>query len=235
VQPAIGTARDAAFGPQNVLHIATSRWTRQTSDELTVVKLDDWARTIWVRTFAGGSYGYWIGVDFRGDVVGAGSESPLATHFLKLYSRVTLAPTRSSHRPREQDLHNRRCRAPLRAHAHQSGDRAAAPDQSCPAERPLQRDLTELGNRAARPDSPVRGPSDWTHLRSRLKSPTPPADSMANRIIRIMRTSTVRPATRSYSQMQARRKLNRSAPRDGARSLGSRALTRPAYLSEECS
>jgi hypothetical protein len=82
VQPQLGPARDAAFGPQNLLYLATSRWTQQTSDELTVVKLDGIARTVWIRSFPDGTYAYRIAVDSRGDVVVAGVESPPVTWFL---------------------------------------------------------------------------------------------------------------------------------------------------------
>jgi hypothetical protein len=68
----LGTAHDAAFGPQNQLYVGTSRYTQETDDQMTIVKLGAGGATIWTRSYAAGDYIYRIAVDGAGDVVAVG-------------------------------------------------------------------------------------------------------------------------------------------------------------------
>ena len=91
IQPELGTAWDAAFGPGNVLYATASRWTIETSDQLAVVKLNSSANLLWNRFFSQGVFGYRVAVDSAGDVVVAGVESPIETFFLD-WVTLKLAP-----------------------------------------------------------------------------------------------------------------------------------------------
>jgi hypothetical protein len=72
VRSDLGTAHDAAFGPQNQLYVGTSRYTQETSDQMTIVKFGAGGSTVWTRSYAAGDYVYRIAVDGRGDVVAVG-------------------------------------------------------------------------------------------------------------------------------------------------------------------
>jgi hypothetical protein len=66
------TAQDAAFGPRNVLYVGTSRYTQETSDQMTIVKFGAGGRILWTRSYAAGDYIYRMAVDDAGDVVAMG-------------------------------------------------------------------------------------------------------------------------------------------------------------------
>jgi hypothetical protein len=66
------TAHDAAFGPQNQLYVGTSKYTQETSDQMTIVKFGAGGGTVWTRSYAAGDYVYRIAVDGKGDVVAVG-------------------------------------------------------------------------------------------------------------------------------------------------------------------
>ncbi|MGH3366289.1 MAG: hypothetical protein ACRDOY_03710 [Nocardioidaceae bacterium] len=68
----LGTAHDAAFGPQNQLYVGTSRYTQQTSDQMTIVKFGASGATSWTRSYAAGDYIYRIAVDSAGNAVAVG-------------------------------------------------------------------------------------------------------------------------------------------------------------------
>jgi hypothetical protein len=72
VRTDLGTAHDAAFGPQNVLYVGTSRFTQTTSDQMTIVKYGAGGTTKWTRSFEAGDYIYRIAVDGTGKVVAVG-------------------------------------------------------------------------------------------------------------------------------------------------------------------
>jgi hypothetical protein len=72
VRTDLGTAFDAAFGPQKQLYVGTSRYTPATSDQMTIVKYAASGATQWTRSFAAGEYIYRIAVDRAGRVVAAG-------------------------------------------------------------------------------------------------------------------------------------------------------------------
>jgi hypothetical protein len=73
VRTNLGTAHDAAFGPQNVLYVGTSRFTQATSDRMTIVKFDAGGTTLWTRSYAAGFFIYRLAVDNAGDVVAIGA------------------------------------------------------------------------------------------------------------------------------------------------------------------
>jgi hypothetical protein len=66
------TAQDAAFGPNNQLYVGTSRYTQETSDQMTIVKFGAGGTTLWTRSYAAGDYIYRLAVDNVGDVVAVG-------------------------------------------------------------------------------------------------------------------------------------------------------------------
>jgi hypothetical protein len=66
------TAQDAAFGPQNQLYVGTSKYTQETSDQMTIVKYGAGGATRWTRSYAAGDYIYRIAVDGAGAVVVVG-------------------------------------------------------------------------------------------------------------------------------------------------------------------
>jgi hypothetical protein len=66
------TAQDAAFGPQNELYVGTSRYTQETSDQMTIVKFSRRGRTLWTRSYEAGDYIYRMAVDGAGDLVAVG-------------------------------------------------------------------------------------------------------------------------------------------------------------------
>lgn len=68
----LGTAHDAAFGPQNQLYVGASRYTPATSDQMTIVKFAATGGTVWTRSYGAGDYIYRIAVDGGGNVVAAG-------------------------------------------------------------------------------------------------------------------------------------------------------------------
>jgi len=72
VRTDLGTAYDAAFGPQNQLYVGTSRYTQATSDQMTIVKFAASGSTGWTRSYAAGDYIYRIAVDRAGEVVVVG-------------------------------------------------------------------------------------------------------------------------------------------------------------------
>jgi hypothetical protein len=72
VRSDLGTAHDAAFGPQNELYVGTSRYTQEKSDQMTIVKFGAGGATLWTRSYAAGDYIYRIAVDRAGDVVAVG-------------------------------------------------------------------------------------------------------------------------------------------------------------------
>ena len=73
VRSDLGTAYDAAFGPQNVLYVGTSRFTRATSEQMTIAKFDGGGTTLWTRSYAAGDFIYRLAVDNAGDVVAVGA------------------------------------------------------------------------------------------------------------------------------------------------------------------
>ena len=72
VRSDLGTAHDAAFGPQKQLYVGTSKYTPATSDQMTIVKFAASGTTVWTKSFAAGNYIYRIAVDPAGNVVAAG-------------------------------------------------------------------------------------------------------------------------------------------------------------------
>jgi hypothetical protein len=68
----LGTAHDAAFGPQNQLYVGTSRYTPATSDQMTIVKFAATGGTVWTRSYGAGDYIYRLAVDGAGNVVAVG-------------------------------------------------------------------------------------------------------------------------------------------------------------------
>jgi hypothetical protein len=72
VRTELGTAHDAAFGPQNQLYVGTSRYTQATSDQMTIVKFAASGATLWTRSYAAGDFIYRIAVDRAGNVVAVG-------------------------------------------------------------------------------------------------------------------------------------------------------------------
>jgi hypothetical protein len=66
------TAQDAAFGPGNVLYVGTSRYTQETSDQMTIVKFGAGGATLFTRSYAAGDYIYRMVVDGAGNVVAVG-------------------------------------------------------------------------------------------------------------------------------------------------------------------
>jgi hypothetical protein len=72
VRSDLGTAHDAAFGPQKQLYVGTSRYTQATSDQMTIVKFAASGSTLWTKSFAAGDFIYRIAVDGAGNVVAVG-------------------------------------------------------------------------------------------------------------------------------------------------------------------
>ena len=72
VRSDLGTAHDAAFGPQNQLYVGTSRFTQATSDQMTIVKFAANGATLWTKSYSAGNYIYRLAVDSAGNVVAAG-------------------------------------------------------------------------------------------------------------------------------------------------------------------
>jgi hypothetical protein len=72
VRTDLGTAHDAAFGPQNELYVGTSRYTPATSDQMTIVKFGTSGTTLWTRSYAAGDYIHRIAVDHAGNVLAVG-------------------------------------------------------------------------------------------------------------------------------------------------------------------
>jgi hypothetical protein len=72
VRSDLGTAHDAAFGPQNELYVGTSRYTQATSEQMTIVKYGPGGATLWTRSYEAGDYIYRVAVDRSGDVVAVG-------------------------------------------------------------------------------------------------------------------------------------------------------------------
>jgi hypothetical protein len=72
VRTDLGTAHDAAFGPQNELYVGASRYTQATSDQMTIVKYGPGGGTVWTRSYAAGDYIYRIAVDRAGNVIAVG-------------------------------------------------------------------------------------------------------------------------------------------------------------------
>jgi hypothetical protein len=66
------TAQDAAFSAQNRLYVGTSKYTQETSDQMTIVKFGAGGGTVWTRSYAAGDYVYRIAVDGEGEVVAVG-------------------------------------------------------------------------------------------------------------------------------------------------------------------
>jgi hypothetical protein len=65
-------ARDAAFGPQNELYVGTTRWTPETGDQMTIVKLGPGGNVQFVRSYPDGELIYRMAVDTQGNVIAAG-------------------------------------------------------------------------------------------------------------------------------------------------------------------
>jgi hypothetical protein len=72
IRTELGTAHDAAFGPQNQLYVGTSRYTQATSDQMTIVKFAASGATLFARSYAAGDFIYRIAVDRAGNVVAVG-------------------------------------------------------------------------------------------------------------------------------------------------------------------
>jgi hypothetical protein len=72
VRTDLGTAHDAAFGPQRELYVGTSRYTPATSDRMTIVKYSASGATLWTRSYAAGDFIYRIAIDNAGSVVAVG-------------------------------------------------------------------------------------------------------------------------------------------------------------------
>jgi hypothetical protein len=66
------TAQDAAFSAQNQLYVGTSKYTQETSDQMTIVKFGAGGGTVWTRSYAAGDYVYRIAVDGKGKVIAVG-------------------------------------------------------------------------------------------------------------------------------------------------------------------
>jgi hypothetical protein len=66
------TAQDAAFSAQNKLYVGTSKYTQETSDQMTIVKFGAGGGTVWTRSYEAGDYVYRIAVDGEGKVVAVG-------------------------------------------------------------------------------------------------------------------------------------------------------------------
>jgi hypothetical protein len=65
-------SRDAAFGPQNELYIGATRWTPETSDQMTIIKLDANGNLQFVRSYPDGEFIDRLAVDTQGNVVAVG-------------------------------------------------------------------------------------------------------------------------------------------------------------------
>lgn len=73
VRSNLGTAFDAAFGPNNQLYVGTSKYNPQTGDDqMTIVKFSGSGGTLWTRSYSVGDYIYRIAVDHLGRVVAVG-------------------------------------------------------------------------------------------------------------------------------------------------------------------
>ena len=69
----LSPARDAAFGPLNVLYVGTTSWTPTTSNRMTLVKFGPAGNTAWTRFYEDGDFVYRVAVDSSGDVVAVGA------------------------------------------------------------------------------------------------------------------------------------------------------------------
>jgi hypothetical protein len=67
-------ANDLAFGPQNVLYVGATSWTPETSDQMTILKLDANGNLVFVRSYPDGDFVYRMAVDPQGNVIAAGAE-----------------------------------------------------------------------------------------------------------------------------------------------------------------
>jgi hypothetical protein len=65
-------SNDAAFGPQNQLYVGTTRWTPETGDQMTIVKLGAEGNVLFTRSYPDGELIYRMGTDSQGNVVAAG-------------------------------------------------------------------------------------------------------------------------------------------------------------------
>jgi hypothetical protein len=72
VRTDLGTAHDAAFGPQNQLYVGTSTYTQATSDQMAIVKFAASGTTLWTKSYAAGDFIYRIAVDRAGNIVAVG-------------------------------------------------------------------------------------------------------------------------------------------------------------------
>jgi hypothetical protein len=73
VRSKLGTAFDAAFGPNKELYVGTSQYNQQTGDDqMTIVKFSESGGTVWTRSYSVGDYIYRIAVDLKGRAVAVG-------------------------------------------------------------------------------------------------------------------------------------------------------------------
>jgi hypothetical protein len=74
VQLDLGTAWDAAFGPQNQLYVGASSWTPATSDRMTITRFAADGKRLWTRHYPQGDVVRRIVVDSSGSVIATGTE-----------------------------------------------------------------------------------------------------------------------------------------------------------------